>query len=345
MDKFPSNEYELIRRIQKQLPPAGRTPYETMIGDDAAVRVSGAAGERLVFTADISVENVHFSLDTMTFEEVGYKAMASNLSDCAAMGAAPDGAVVQIVFPIRYKYGSHEDAGDSIEAIYKGFARACGRWNFPIVGGDISGGNVWTVGITLIGSIPANGRAVKRTGIIDGDALWVTGTPGLSAAGLAALRHFGRDGVPERYMRLVDAHISPVPRVDEGKAFASAVSAHSMMDLSDGLSKDIGTLCYDNDLGFVFDKDIERMQSQSMQEMIRLADELGCDWRDWFYHGGEEYELLVACAPSFNLRDVAGSCQAVRLGYFTSKLSGVNIRREDGGAEGLPLKGWDHFRP
>jgi thiamine-monophosphate kinase len=313
-----------------------------MIGDDAAVRVCRTAGEKLVITADISVENVHFSLDNMTFEEVGYKVMASNLSDCAAMGASPDSAVVQIVFPIRYKYAPHEAAGDSIEKIYKGFSRACERWGFPIVGGDISGGDVWTIGITLIGSVPPEGRAVKRIGIVDGDALWITGTPGTSAAGLAALKHWGRD-IPEQYSKLVESHISPTPRITEGKAFASSPPVHAMMDLSDGLSKDIGTLCFDNNLGFLFDKDIEHKSISHRSTMISLSHELDYDWRDWFYHGGEEYELLISCAPSFNPINIVDDINMLKLGHFTSKLSGVNIYN-DGRIDGLPSKSWDHCR-
>ncbi|MCL2182445.1 MAG: thiamine-phosphate kinase [Chitinispirillia bacterium] len=327
MNKFPSKEYELIRRIQQALPPVGTISYEETIGDDAAVRINRTAGERLVITADVSVENVHFSVDTMTFEEIGYKSMAGNLSDCAAMGAAPDSAVVQLVFP---KKGV--DVNSAVEKIYAGFARACVRWDFPVVGGDLSGGDAWTIGITLIGSVPPGGRILKRTGIVDGDALWVTGVPGESAAGLAALVRWGRDGVPAPYRRFVDAHISPVPRIGEGKMFAACQEIHAMMDLSDGLSKDVGTLCYDNGLGFVFD-----MGLSPPAEMINLADEMGRDWRGWFYHGGEEYELLIACDPSIDPREIINNKNITRLGYFTSGRQGMFI-----GANELISESWDH---
>jgi thiamine-monophosphate kinase len=191
VNKFPSKEYELIRRIQNILPPVDpHSQYEVSIGDDAAVRVSREAGERLVITADVSVENVHFSTDTMTFEEIGYRSMVSNLSDCAAMGARPDGAVVQLVFP-KKSINSDISVDKAIERIYAGFSKACKRWGFPIAGGDLSGGSVWTIGITLIGSAAPGQNLLKRTGIKEGDALWVTGRPGESAAGLAALTRWG----------------------------------------------------------------------------------------------------------------------------------------------------------
>jgi len=328
--KHPEGMHRLVANVPPQDSPASRrdaSPYELTIGDDAAIRVNKIAGERLIITADISVENVHFSVDTMTFEEIGYRAMASNLSDCAAMGAAPDSALVQLVFPRR-----RDGIDTAVEKIYAGFARACERWGFPVVGGDLSGGDVWTIGITLIGSVPPGGRALKRTGIADGDVLWMTGTPGGSAAGLAAIARWGRGGVPERYRHFVDAHVSPAPRIAEGRAFAACQSVNAMMDLSDGLSKDVGTLCYDNGLGFVFDDGLS-----PSPEMAGLAGELGCDWRDWFYHGGEEYELLIACESSADPRQIINSQNITRLGHFTSKLPGMFI-----GAEELKSKSWDH---
>jgi len=339
---FPSKEYELIQRMQNILPPVSRSsPYEMSIGDDAAVRVNRVAGERLVITTDVSVENVHFSAKTMTFEEIGYKSMASNLSDCAAMGARPDGAVVQLVFP---KAGvSNIRVDEAIERIYAGFSKACERWDFPIVGGDLSGGGEWAVGITLIGSVAPGRAPLKRTGIADGDALWVTGLPGGSAAGFAALTRWGRGGVPPKYGRFVDAHVTPVPAVEEGLALAADPSVRAMMDLSDGLSKDIATLCFDNALGFIFDADVLKSVPPAM---INLADDLSADYRNWFWHGGEEYELLFACAPSlnpYNIDDIAKRRpDMTRLGFFTSETRKVLIHN-NGDTEELPMKGWDHI--
>jgi len=337
--KFPSGEYELIERIQKCLPAVGQSEnsYEEMIGDDAAVRVSRAAGERLIITADVSVEDVHFSLQTMSLEEAAYRAMVSNLSDCAAMGAKPDSALVQLVFPKNCV-----DIASSVENVYKGFGRACDRWEFPVVGGDLSGGDKWTIAITLIGSAKPNERVVKRRGICDGDVLWVTGMPGVSAAGFAALSKWGREKSNEKYPQFVNAHIAPVPRIGEGRALAASQEVHAMMDLSDGLSKDTATLCFDNKLGFIFDKTAEEY---GYEEMIMLSKELNCDWKNWFFHGGEEYELLFACDPSFDVRALVGlsNVKPLRLGVFTSKFSGVRIRRGNDTVE-LEHSGWDHVK-
>jgi len=346
---FPSKEYELIQRIQRILPPVDRQSsqqYEATIGDDAAIRVNRVAGERLIVTADVSVEGVHFSTDTMTFEEIGYRSMASNVSDCAAMGAAPDGAVVQLVFPKGVdNIGTDKvSINDAIERIYAGFSKACERWDFPIVGGDLSGGGVWTIGITLIGSAPPGRRLLKRTGIADGDALWVTGLPGESAAGFAAVTQLGRAAAASKYKRFVDAHVTPAPPVAEGIALAAAPSVHAMMDLSDGLSKDIATLCFDNNLGFIFDPDAIR---NVPTDMIDLANDLQADYRDWFYHGGEEYELLFAADPSFNPYSIIcidNKPNIMCLGHFTSKTRNVLILGDDGMPKNLQIKSWDHFK-
>jgi thiamine-monophosphate kinase len=340
---FPSKEYELIQRLKAILPPAQPdSPYEAGIGDDAAVRVCRAAGERLIVTADVSVENVHFSLDTMTFEEIGYRSMVSNLSDCAAMGARPDGAFVQLVFPKNRRL----DNVVNIERIYAGFSEACKRWNFSIAGGDLSGGGAWAIAITLTGSVPPGGRLLMRTGISAGDALWVTGVPGQSAAGLAALARWGRGRVPPRYQCFVDAHIAPVPAVAEGMALAANPAVHAMLDLSDGLSKDVATLCFDNSLGFVFDPDVLKRAQPNMAD---LAGELGADYKEWFYHGGEEYGLLFACDPSFDPRGIiidnamGAKSECICLGRFTSGARGVLIHGDNGELEELRMGGWDHI--
>jgi len=344
---FPSKEYELIRHIQRVLPPVDQqsSQYEAAIGDDAAIRVNRTAGERLVITADVSVENVHFSTRTMTFEEIGYRSMASNVSDCAAMGAKPDGAVVQLVFPkgVDNIGADNVSINDAIEQIYAGFSKACRRWDFPIVGGDLSGGGAWTIGITLIGSAPPGRNLLRRVGIVDGDALWVTGLPGESAAGFAAVTRLGRDAAASRCKRLVDAHVTPDPPVADGMALAAAPSVHAMMDLSDGLSKDIATLCFDNDLGFIFDPDAIK---NVRPDMIDLANDLQADYRDWFYHGGEEYELLFAAAPSFDPRRICvdDKPNLMRLGHFTSKMRGVLILGDDGKPKNLQMKSWDHLK-
>ena len=186
---YPSGEYELLAELQEILGPAGAPggPYELTLGDDAAIRRSERA-ERMILTTDIAVEDVHFTLSTMSLREMGFRTMVANVSDCAAMGAVPEAALVQLVFP-----RAAEDLKKNVAELYRGFAEACREWNFRLVGGDLAGGPVWTIGITLLGTAAPHGRLLKRKGISPGDRLWTSGFPGQSAAGLAALAEVGQE--------------------------------------------------------------------------------------------------------------------------------------------------------
>ena len=328
---FPSEESELIAQLQSILGHMDNDIYEAGIGDDAAVR--RCTDNRIVLTTDLTVENVHFTTELMTLEEVGYRAMVSNVSDCAAMGALPEAALVQLVFP-----DGDSKAKDKIKEIYKGFSKACRKWDFPVIGGDLSRGCHWVIGITLLGRIPDGSRPVMRRGAKTGDFLWLSGMPGMSAAGFEALKNWGREGVPAQYCSLVDAHITPEPRVEYGLSLALCEEVHAMMDLSDGISKDAATLGFENSLGVLLD--LHSLQPPNA--MVRLSQELKCSWLDWVLHGGEEYELLFAASPSFEPGKIEMN-QAVCIGKFTDRFKGVRIL-QNGMENEIQLKSWDHFR-
>ncbi|MDO5575468.1 MAG: thiamine-phosphate kinase [Fibrobacter sp.] len=327
--KFPSGEYELLATLKGFL-EGNNDAWEMGIGDDAAVRLCDR--ERLIATADTSVENTHFDLNTMSFEEVGYRSMVSNVSDCASMGAVPDSALVQLVFPKRC-----ENLKESVTNLYKGFFEACRRWNFPIVGGDLSSGEQWVIGITLIGK--AKSRVLTRKGIQNGDNMWVSGVPGLSAAGLDALQKWGRCEAEIKFPSLVNSHVRPEAQVDLGCCLAENELVHSMMDLSDGLSKDCATLAYENDLGL----DIEIKNIQIPDTMLQLSKKLDIDWQEWFMHGGEDYHLLFAASSELNPFMAYPGRNFICLGKFTDDHQGVFTRSSFGERSELFLKSWDHI--
>jgi thiamine-monophosphate kinase len=328
---FPSEESELIAQLQSILGRIDSDVYETGIGDDAAVR--RCADSRIVLTTDLTVENVHFTTELMTLEEAGYRAMVSNVSDCAAMGALPEAALVQLVFP-----GGDSDVKAKIKDIYRGFSKACRKWNFSVIGGDLSSGRQWVIGITLLGRIPEGSRPVMRRGAKAGDSLWLSGMPGKSAAGFDALKNWGRKGMLAEYSSLVDSHITPEPRVEYGLSLALCEEVHAMMDLSDGISKDAATLGFENSLGILLD--LHSLQPPNA--MVRLSQELKCSWLDWVLHGGEEYELLFAASPLFEPGKISMN-QAICIGKFTDRFKGVRIL-QNGTENEIPLKSWDHFR-
>ncbi|HEX3019597.1 MAG TPA: thiamine-phosphate kinase [Chitinispirillaceae bacterium] len=332
---FPSAEFEIINQIQQLADCCRNDSYEIGIGDDAAVRCA-KKGEKLILTTDISVEEVHFTLKTMSLQEAAYRAMVSNISDCAAMGARPDSALVQLVFP-----GDCSDLKQRIHSVYSGFAQACSRWQFPIVGGDLSRGQQWIFGITFLGNTVEGQRILKRRGARDGDNLWVSGFPGRSAAGFEVLKRWGRDNFPQVFSSLVFNHIKPVPRIEAGLILASDPEVHALMDLSDGLSKDCRTLSYENDLGITLKLD----SLQIPEPMIKLSADVGISLQEWYLHGGEDYELLFAASSRFDPFSIRPEfCDGLFcIGQFTSKHSGLFL--ENGGLTSEVSPGsWDHFR-
>jgi len=328
---FPSKEYQTISRMQDILGCQDSRYYPVGIGDDAAVRVDGE-NNTLVITTDLSVENVHFSCAYMTMQEVGYRAMVSNISDCAAMGAVPDSAFIQLVVPTAKPDFSHH-----IDNLYRGFKEACDAWNFPVSGGDLSKGESWVIGITLIGRIPQGGRPLLRKGMKPGDAIYISGTPGRSAAGLHLLQTYGREAIPQKYRALSLSHIRPTPRVALGVHLRTCGAVHAMMDCSDGLSKDCRTLCHENGAGIILYNDTSLVPA----EMLDLSRDESVAWHNWFYHGGEDYELLFAAGDDFDPRLCPGGAPLC-IGKCTSEYRGLMLQT---GSALVPLEacGFDHF--
>jgi thiamine-monophosphate kinase len=258
--------------------------------------------------------------------------MAANVSDCAAMAALPDAALVLLVFP-----KNAENLKGEITGIYRGFRKACRKWKFRVVGGDLSCGRVWTIGITMLGTAP--GRVLRRKGIRAGDVLWGSGFPGRSAAGLAAIKKWGRNRAERRYPRLVCSHIAPSPPLELGIALGRCRKTHAMMDLSDGISKDARTLCFENRLGLQLSFDDIKVP----EDMLALGRELKISWQEWALHGGEDYTLLFAASRSFGAGDVPEKFRSglVRLGMFTDEHKEL-VLREVGRIKKIPAKGWDH---
>ncbi|MGD9202627.1 MAG: thiamine-phosphate kinase, partial [Chitinispirillia bacterium] len=231
---YPSEEYYLLNRLGKFFNSNSNTRFPLGIGDDACIRNCGKK-EQLIFTADTLVEDVHFSFTYMTPEEIGYKALVANLSDCAAMGAIPDSALIQIVFP---KKNTKKDIENSLEMFYLGFNKACKKWDFPIVGGDLAGGPCWVIAISLIGRKNKKSRILRRVGAEVGDTLWSTGIPGKSGAGLEILRNWEHEKIPDDYNEFVKKHIAPEAQIETGIILSEDENVHAVIDLSDGISKE-----------------------------------------------------------------------------------------------------------
>lgn len=287
-------------------PPSG----DVWSGDDAAV-ISIPMG-RAVLSTDVIVEDVDFRLDTFGPEDIGWKALAVNVSDIAAMGATPLHAVATIAL--------HPDTPvELFQGIADGLFEAAEAYGVDIVGGDISQATELSIGVTLLG-IPGE-RSVTRDGARAGDAICVTGKLGGAAGGLIALeRRIDAPGLIERQRR-------PRPRVEEGR-YAAQAGASAMIDLSDGLAMDLGHVVEASGVGCEVDLDELPIHGD--------LDALGFDAIELAVTGGEDFELLFTIAD----HRAVDAIDATRIGVVTDGPARLGGKRLDEWKE----KAWDHLR-
>lgn len=281
-------ERELIRRIRRSGVAAGGSPgVEVGMGDDTAV-LAVPRGHRLLATTDLLIEDVHFRRRSASPADIGWKALAVNLSDIAAMGGVPRWALVALAVP----------AGTDVEAVdafYDGMGQAAAPHGVTVVGGDTSaspGG--WMINVTLLGTHPGAPRL--RSEARAGDAVAVTGSLGASAAGLSVLElgpdRAGAAGLaPGAVAEIVATHRRPRARVAEGRWLGEAPGVHAMIDCSDGLATDLEHICRESGVGARVRLDRVPVAAAT----LAAARALGRDARDWAVGGGEDYELLLTC--------------------------------------------------
>jgi len=240
--------------------------------DDAAVLDVPGRGP-LVVSVDSVVEGVHVDLALCSPADVGWKALMGALSDLAAVGATPLGALVALCVPDGSDVQGVSGGGELALGVMGGVAEASAAAGCPVVGGDLSGAAQLAVAVTVLGTIePGDHPAVSRAGAEPGDVVLVTGPCGASAAGLRELRA-GGTGTG----RLAEAYRRPVARLREGE-LARLGGAHAMIDVSDGLALDLHRIADASGVGFELDH-------VPVAEGATLDEALG---------GGEDYELLIA---------------------------------------------------
>jgi thiamine-monophosphate kinase len=315
-----AGEFELIRRYFTRR-GARREDVLAGVGDDAALLAAPAAGT-LVLALDTLVEGAHFPAG-FDARFVGHRALAVNLSDLAAMGADPAWALLGLTIP-----AADENWLAGFSAGLDALAR---RHGVALVGGDTTRGPL-TVSLALAGSVPA-GQAMRREGARPGDDLWVSGTPGDAAAGLAILQ--GRLAAQGRARDALLARFQlPQARVALGAALRGI--ATSCIDVSDGLAADLAKLCAASGIGAdVASRDIPLSAGlcSAALPQARLAYALG---------GGDDYELLFSADESARARLASLDAGVVlkRIGAITAepgvRVDGAPVERDSG-------HGFDHF--
>ena len=303
-------------------------------GDDAAVLHSPPGW--LLLTTDMLVEGVHFRAGFGTPEQLGYKALAVNVSDIAAMGGTPWAAVVSMALPGSLRV-------DFVASLYRGLDRAARQFGVSVAGGDtVASPGPLVINVALAGKA-APGGVVTRRGARPGDIVFVTGSLGAAAAGLFVLENPGP--WPQEAARfVVRRFLEPVPHLEAGKLFA-ALGAGALDDNSDGLAREMHEICRASGVGCLIEPEALPVEAP-VREIASAAGRPG--W-EWALHGGEDYGLIGCVAPAA-ARALAEACRSANIaltavGRITGREEGLRAMWPDGRTVPLVPAGFEHFPP
>jgi thiamine-monophosphate kinase len=325
-----TSEFDLIAGLIERLPPPSprlRVPS----GDDAAV-TEPAEGASAV-TVDAVVEGVHFTRPEFSPEAIGRKALATALSDLAAMGAEPGEAYVVLGAP----------AGEDTEALLgvaDGLAEVALRDGVSVAGGDFVRAPQLLLSVTCIGYEQPGVPLVSRSGARPGDVVAVTGQLGGGAAALKLLGGFEPTGLATVAVQRLLAHqLDPKPRLAEGRALAAA-GATAMIDISDGLGADAGHLATASGVGLSIE--LQRLPlAEGIAAVLggsRAAERVAAS-------GGEDYELLVTIPPErLDAASEAVAAAGSRLSEIGQVTDGDGVVVMDAQGRAVPASGFDHMR-
>lgn len=320
-----ASEFDLIERIRARLGTGGEG-VRLGIGDDAAL-LAVPAGMQLAVTADTLNAGVHFP-DTTAPADIGWKALAVNLSDLAAMGARPAWCTLALSAPVLHAAW--------LDGFLDGFAALAGEHGIALAGGDTTRGPL-SISITAMGWLPDD-AALRRDGARVGDDVWVTGTLGDAAAALACWQADGEAGlaaVPDLRARLD----RPTPRIAAGRALLSLASA--AVDVSDGLLADLGHICERSGVAAWVDVDALPASPALRARALDAAVRRRCQAT-----GGDDYELCFTAAQAQRGAIAAAlaeaGTEATRIGRIVAG-HGVRAATADGRAWQAPQPGFDHF--
>ncbi len=317
------NEFSTIARIAALAERSALADVALGIGDDAAI-LDLPRGEQLVAAVDTLVAGVHFPPGT-ALDAVGWKALAVNVSDFAAMGAQPRWALSSLTLPNP----------EGALAITRGLL-ACSKWHgITLVGGDTTRGP-FSISVTLLGGAP-RGRAVTRAGARAGDDIWVAGTLGEAAAGLACVEQ-RLEASPSDRARFVRALDKPSPPLALGIELRGI--AHAMIDVSDGVLADLGHVLRASALGALIDLSLLPASSALRRA---VPDPVA---REALQCAGDDYTLLFTASKrnAPRVARIAAQCdvRVTRIGVIQARRG---LWREAGGAKTIriPATGYDHF--
>lgn len=341
-----SGERAILARIRARvaagaMPERGRN-VRLGIGDDCAlIRVK--PDEAVAVTTDFSIAGRHFELAWHPAESIGHRVLARGLSDLAAMGARPVAAFLSLGVPAKLAKDAPRQISRRqnlwIDRFYDGLLALAREFGTPLAGGDLAESPIAAADIVLLGAVPL-GKAMLRSGARPGDAIYVTGSLGGSAAGLEMLKELaatrkttGAGGlkIPRKLEAALAKHLYPQPRVRQGLWLAKRGLASAAIDVSDGLSTDLHHLCEES--GVAAELDASTLPISAGATLKQALD------------GGEDYELLFTARLGARIpRRIAG-VQVMRIGQVVKRsakrpmVTLVTHQRR----EALEAQGWEHF--
>jgi len=328
-------EFALIDRIAKGI-KVQESRVKVGIGDDAAV-IKTSKSALTVLTSDTLIQGIHFDFKYYTFFELGWKALAVNISDVIAMGAKATEALITLGLPKDIRV-------EAVDELYTGIKRLAGRYRISIVGGDmVSSPKEVVISITLVGEVKKKNLLLRR-GAKVGDSILVTGDLGTSCLGLHVLKKKGR-AKSKKLKYAINKHLLPEPRVSEANVIAASGLATSMIDISDGLTMSLSEIGKLSKIGSLI-----WIDALPIKKRVRdAAKKLGKSALDFALYGGEDYELLVTCKKGDALRlaslvEKKTGTPLTIIGEIVSKKKGIKLITRKGKLVPVKARGYEHFR-
>lgn len=332
-------EFGLIDRLTQDLPI--HNPQYTLkaAGDDAAVLQIPQGHVQLV-SKDLLIEGVHFDMTYCPLKHLGYKAIAVNLSDIAAMNAKPLQVLIGIAVSNRYSL-------EAIEELYAGMRLCCDRYGVDLVGGDTtSSRSGLCISVTVIGSAQP-GKVAYRSGAKENDLLCVSGDLGGAYAGLLLLEREKREFLANPKMQpdfknfayVLERQLKPEPRLDMVDLLAELnVKPTSMIDISDGLASEILHICKESDCGcMLYENKIPvDLETHKALDLFKILPEVAA------LSGGEDYELLFTVSQK-DYEKIKDCDQIKIIGHIVEKAQGTFLVPENGSLIPLTAQGWQAF--
>ncbi len=320
-------EFGLIERIRRAT-PKGRG-VRIGIGDDAAW--VECRNHSILVTSDLLIEGIHFNLKWTSPYGLGYKTLAVNLSDIAAMGGTPAYLMLSLGIPVDFKT-------EDVEEFYRGIRTLASRSGVSLVGGDTSASRRFFISACLLGHSPH--KPITRGGGKMGDDLYVTGTLGDSALGLKFLKEKGAQTGKEQ-VYLISRHRFPTARLKAGTTLAREKIARAMIDVSDGLLQDLGHLCKASGIGAVIWEN-----ALPLSRAYRMY--AGKKGALYALTGGEDYELLFCMRPRDRSRlekfKKRLGVPVARIGKCVARSEGIKVINRKGEQLSISVTGYDHFK-